>query len=57
MAVRSEKELLDSALEFREMAAAGGDVGLLEALLLVAKEFEEEAARLLGSAGGVDEPA
>ena len=57
MAVRSEKELLDSALEFREMAAAGGDVGLLEALLLVAEEFEEEAARLLGSAAGVDEPA
>jgi hypothetical protein len=42
----SARKLRDKALELREMAAAGGDAPLLEALLLVAEEFEQEAARL-----------
>jgi hypothetical protein len=55
MAIRSGQELRDSALEFREMAATGSDVRLREALLLVAKEFEQEAARLEGDAARADE--
>jgi hypothetical protein len=48
MALRTPQELRDSAREFREMASAGGDPRLREALLLVAEEFEAEADRLEG---------
>jgi hypothetical protein len=56
MAIRTRQELRDTALEFREMAAAAGDVRLRDALLLVAEEFEREAAPLEGDAGKADEP-
>jgi hypothetical protein len=54
MAIRSRQELRDSALEFREMAATGGDARLRLELLVVAEEFEQEAARLEGDAGQDD---
>jgi hypothetical protein len=47
MAIRDKQELLDKASEFRAMASVGGsDVRLYQALLLVAEEFEREAAKL-----------
>jgi hypothetical protein len=54
MAIRSRQELRDSALGFRAMAAAGSDVRLRKALLMVAEKFEHEAARLEGDAGQGD---
>jgi hypothetical protein len=56
MAIRSGQELRDSALEFREIAATGSDVRLRDALLLVAEEFEQEAARLEDDACRTDDP-
>jgi hypothetical protein len=56
MAMRSGQELRDSALEFREMAATGSDVRLREALLLIAEEFEQEAALQEGHADEADSP-
>jgi hypothetical protein len=56
MAIRSIQELQDAASGFREMATTGSDIKLREALLLVAEEFEREAARLEGTtiqAGGM----
>jgi hypothetical protein len=44
MAIRTPAELRDSAKRFREMAREGGDVRLQAALLLIANEFETEAA-------------
>jgi hypothetical protein len=55
MRMRSEQELLDSALKFRELANTGSDVSLQQALLLVAEEFEREAAQL-GDTDSPDEP-
>jgi hypothetical protein len=46
MAERTAAELRDRAKELREMAAMGSDQRLQEALLLVADEFEQEAASL-----------
>jgi hypothetical protein len=56
MAIRTRQELRDSALGFREMAAAGSDVRLREALLLIAEEFEQEAALLEGHADEAHSP-
>jgi hypothetical protein len=46
MAVRTPAELRISAERFREMAGEGEDPRLHAALLLVADEFEREAARV-----------
>jgi hypothetical protein len=46
MALRSPRELRDSAKVFRDMASASADSRFREALLEVADEFEAEAARL-----------
>jgi hypothetical protein len=56
MAIRSGQEMRDDALNFRGMAATGSDFRLRGALLLVAEEFEQEAARVEGDAGQADEP-
>jgi hypothetical protein len=48
MALRTPQEFRDRAKEFRDMASAGEDARLREALLLVADEFEAEAAWLEG---------
>ena len=56
MAIRTAQELRDNAKEFREMAQAGGDPRLRAALLLVAEEFEAEAARLEGLTDQPGEP-
>ncbi len=39
----------EAARDFREMAETGDDLRLREALLLVAEEFDREAARLDGA--------
>jgi hypothetical protein len=48
MARLTSQELRDRARGFREMATAGEDPRLKASLLLVAEEFEAEAARLEG---------
>jgi hypothetical protein len=50
MRLRTSEELREAAKNFREMAETGYDLRLREALLLVAEEFEREAARLDGAA-------
>jgi hypothetical protein len=56
MRLRTVEELRESAKEFRETAKMGNDFRLREALLLVAEEFEREAARLDGIADGEAKP-
>jgi hypothetical protein len=46
MVARTAAELREAAEEFRSLAAGGEDLALRDALLLVADEFEQEAARV-----------
>ena len=46
MALRTAPELRTSAIHMREMASEGSDASLRNALLLVADEFEKEAATI-----------
>lgn len=52
MPVRSAAELRIAAEEFRQMATEGDDPRLKDALLLVADEFEQEAAATEGNDAG-----
>jgi hypothetical protein len=56
MAVRTPAELRTSAEHFREMASEGEDPRLHAALLLVADEFEREAARVEALEKGISPP-
>jgi hypothetical protein len=57
MRLRTAEELREAAKDFRELAETGDDLRLREALLLVAEEFEREAARLDGIADGEGKPS
>ena len=48
MAIRNAQELRDRVSELRQMSGDGDDIWLRQALLLVAEELEQEAARLEG---------
>ncbi len=57
MRLRTSQELRETASDFRKMAKEGDDLRLREALLLVAEEFEREAARLTGAGDdSLDQP-